>query len=62
MIFKVCSLPSTAGDKETEEALFSFSQALINTEENGFWKHFFKTYSSPLMSVAATENPKYAAI
>lgn len=50
------------GDRETEGKMFSFSKAFINTRGKLFLKTFFKTYSSPLMSVAATENPKYAAI
>jgi hypothetical protein len=42
--------------------MFSFSKAFVNTGGKQFLETFFSTYSSPLMSVVATENPKYAAI
>lgn len=47
---------------DKEENMFSFCEAFINTRGKLFLETFFETYSSPLMSVAATENPKYAAI
>lgn len=55
--------PEAAGGEGPGRAgTLRFRKALINTGRMPFLETSFSTYWSPLMSVAATANPKYAAI
>lgn len=60
-LFEITSFKYQKMEKKRQEKMLSLAKH-SRTQENISLRAFKKTYSSPFMSVAATENPKYAAI